>query len=201
MPSIRNLKRKSQPRRLPRNNGLARLVQGRRPNLAGINSIMQEIRGFIVPVEILKVPRAEQRKLIRHLKEEKSKYSGAALARKRKIVVPAQFNPKTQKYVLAWGCYQESSILQTALEELARRTQTRLNPRMVLFKRTKGNPHITVFFELKGKTYEADAFNNTIKIADVLTQREAITLGKRILTFEELKAYRQKPAEDYPVGI
>jgi hypothetical protein len=181
--------------------GLLRMIKGKRVGLPTVKALMQEIRGFIVPVEVENVLKREQRTLVRDLRELKSRHDGATLAEHRKIVVPAKFDPQTKKWILGWGCYQESSVLQAALKALETRSGMTLNPRMMLFPRIGTRPHITVFFDYKGITYEADVFNNTLMVADQIKKRTGINLGERILTFKELAQMQLPRVEEFPLGI
>ena len=192
--------------------GVHRLVERRNPNILGIRRIMKEVHGFMTPVSMegRSVKRAKAMQLI----FERHRDAGAEeLAAKRKIYVPGRKGGPMPvgrtKVSPIWGCHSECLVVYDALKELGGRHGIDFKPELVRKvyylregQRTLRRPHTEIIFELGGKKYIADPFNESLRLArpeDLKAPRISPEPISKRKYFEEMA--RDKPEEEFPLGI
>jgi len=197
-------------RKKPTRSGIPQLVKNRTPTIKDINSLMLEVSGFLSPFSIARrsLPRREKmRKIFVRTLES----TGEELSAKRKIIVPGSRKPISPRgknnLTPVWGCSSECLIIQRALKAMEKEHNIKLNPRLIMrrfiHKDLRGKdtnyPHMELLFDLNGKTWRMDPFNETLEQVNEKELKDASPFPARPLTYKELsKAKNNKPFTPLP---
>lgn len=196
----------------PGRRGIERLVAKRSPSVFGIRRLMREVHGFLTPVSM--EGRTFKRATAMRMLFERNRDMGAEeLAAKRKIFVPGRKNgpmPMGKKRISPiWGCHSECLVMYEALRELGKKRGIDLKPELVRKvyylkedNKTLRRPHTEVLFELEGRKYVADPFNQTLmpaKREDLAAPRIKPEPISRKKYFEEMN--RENVEEEFPLGV
>ncbi|MFA6065006.1 MAG: hypothetical protein WCW44_01700 [archaeon] len=181
--------------------GLERVLSNYPPTRQGIKQIMLKISSSLTPVLIRQPKNSVARQdLMMGVVERQRLLDGRTLARKNRIFVPGVkegASPRGKNALTPlWGCHQECLVMYEAIIELGKRHGINFNARLVrkMHSTVRRNgtrnlrPHTELFFEIDGKTYSADPFNEKMRLVDKKELRKTKVIRPVPISYEEFVA-------------